>query len=94
MTTVIASAPGKAVLSGEYVVLEGAPAIATALNRRARIKLSKTQQEYHSVTAPGYMDGTWRFLQDRNGAFKWQDELPAASSFALLENVWKRIPAA
>ena len=92
MTTVTASAPGKAVLSGEYVVLEGAPAIATALNRRARIKLSKTRQEFHSVTAPGYMDGTWRFLQDRHGAFNWQDELPAASSFALLENVWKRIP--
>jgi len=92
MTTVTASAPGKAVLSGEYVVLEGAPAIATALNRRARVKLGKTQQEFHSVTAPGYMDGTWRFLQDRNGAFNWQDELPAASSFALLENVWKRIP--
>jgi len=92
MTTITASAPGKAVLSGEYAVLEGAPAIATALNKRASIKLSKTQQEFHSVTAPGYLDGTWRFLQDRDGAFQWQDELPAASSFALLENVWKRIP--
>jgi len=92
MTNVTASAPGKAVLSGEYVVLDGAPAIATALNRRVRVKLIDTQQEFHSVSAPGYIDGSWRFLQDRTGAFNWQDDLPAASTFALLENVWKRIP--
>ena len=91
MTIVTASAPGKAVLSGEYAVLDGAPAIATALNRRARIKLTSTQRKFHSVTAPGYLDGTWRFLQDRSGDLIWQDELPAASTFKLLENVWKRI---
>ena len=92
MTIVSASAPGKAVLSGEYVVLYGAPAIVTALNRRVNITLNSTQQEFHSVTAPGYVEGTWRFLQDRSGDFKWQDELPAASTFTLLENVWKRVP--
>lgn len=92
MMIVTASAPGKAVLSGEYVVLDGAPAIATALNRRARIKLSSKPQEFHSVTAPGYLDGTWRFRQDHSGNFIWLDELPEPSSFALLENVWKRIP--
>jgi len=92
MTVVSASAPGKALLSGEYVVLHGAPAIATALNRRVKITLASTQQEFHSVAAPGYVDGTWRFLQDCAGEINWQDELPAASTFALLENVWKRIP--
>jgi phosphomevalonate kinase len=91
MTIVTASAPGKAVLSGEYVVLDGAPAIATALNRRARIRLTSGPQEFHTVTAPGYLDGTWRFRQDRSGAFVWLDELPEVSSFALLENVWKRV---
>ena len=92
MTIVSASAPAKAVLSGEYVVLYGAPAIATALNRRVKITLTSTQQEFHSVTAPGYVEGTWRFLQDRSGDFNWQDELPASSTFALLEKVWKRAP--
>ena len=92
MTIVSASAPAKAVLSGEYVVLYGAPAIATALNRRVKITLTSTQQEFHSVTAPGYVEGTWRFLQDHCGDFNWQDELPASSTFTLLENVWKRVP--
>ena len=32
-----ASAPGKAVLSGEYAVLQGAPAIAMAVDCRARV---------------------------------------------------------
>ncbi len=92
MTIVNASAPGKAVLFGEYVVLFGAPAIAAALNRRVRITLDTAQHDFHSVTAPGYVDGTWRFLQDRNGEIDWQDEPPDKSTFALLENIWKRIP--
>jgi phosphomevalonate kinase len=74
MTIVTASAPGKAVLSGEYVVLDGAPAIATALDRRARITLTSVAQECHSITAPGYLEGTWRFRQDRNGDFIWLDD--------------------
>ncbi len=36
---VVASAPGKLVLIGDYAVLEGAPAIVLALNRRARVAL-------------------------------------------------------
>ncbi len=40
MTTIQASAPGKVVLSGEYAVLDGAPAIAMAVNRRAEVTIA------------------------------------------------------
>lgn len=38
MSVVAASAPGKVVLTGEYAVLSGAPAIAMAVNRRALVR--------------------------------------------------------
>ena len=37
MTTTGASAPGKALLCGEYAVLEGAPAVVAAVDRRVRV---------------------------------------------------------
>ena len=40
MTRVGASAPGKALLSGEYAVLEGAPAIVAAVDRRVEVRWS------------------------------------------------------
>ena len=38
----VSSAPGKLVLSGEYAVLEGAPALVTAIDRRARIRFEQS----------------------------------------------------
>ena len=40
---VTASAPGKLVLLGEYAVLDGAPALALAVDRRARVTLESTK---------------------------------------------------
>lgn len=39
MTSVVASAPGKLVLAGEYAVLAGAPAVSMALDRRAVVRI-------------------------------------------------------
>ena len=39
MAKIVASAPGKLIIAGEYAVLEGAPAIATAVDRRAVAEL-------------------------------------------------------
>lgn len=45
MSNSIASAPGKVVLGGEYAVLNGAPAIAMAVNRRAIVRASRAAGE-------------------------------------------------
>lgn len=51
MGRVTASAPGKVVLSGEYAVLDGAPAVAMAVNRRASATIDTGVPA--AVTSPG-----------------------------------------
>ena len=53
MTIVTASAPGKVVLSGEYAVLDGAPAISMAINRRAVVTLAPAGGRGPAVTSVG-----------------------------------------
>ena len=79
------SAPGKVVLSGEYAVLNGAPAICMAVNRRATVSLHSISEEYHRVTAPGHVEEPRRFLV-RDGVFGWLD---SSDEFELLEQVWR-----
>lgn len=90
MTNIYASAPGKAVLSGEYVVLDGAPALAVAVNRRATVSISSTKQRFHQVTAPGLSGETWQFEDDTEGSLRWQDET-AAELFSLFAGVWRQV---
>lgn len=54
MVSVVASAPGKLVVSGEYAVLEGGPAIVLALNRRARVRLSASDEGAYVIAAPEF----------------------------------------
>ena len=54
MRQVVASAPGKLVLCGEYAVLDGAPGISAALDRRAVV--SMTAADRWSVVCPGFID--------------------------------------
>lgn len=49
---IVASAPGKLFLIGEYAVLEGAPAILTAVDRRARVTLTDSADGHWHLTAP------------------------------------------
>ena len=66
---IVASAPGKLVLTGEYAVLEGAPAIVLALDRRARVTLRDNAGAGYVIDAPdlgvhdalGYLDGQQHF---------------------------------
>jgi phosphomevalonate kinase len=51
--TVLASAPGKLVLVGEYAVLEGAPALVLAVDRRVRVTIAPAAGEDTVVEARG-----------------------------------------
>jgi phosphomevalonate kinase len=52
MSQVLAQAPGKAVLIGEYAVLHGAPALAMAVNRHARVRIRACAADQCRVSAP------------------------------------------
>jgi phosphomevalonate kinase len=88
------TAPGKAVLSGEYVVLQDAPAIATAVDRRVRVTVAESSDEYHCISAPGYLEGSWHFRQGAGGEIAWRDRLPGPSAFALVEEICKSFDTA
>lgn len=80
-----ASAPGKVILCGEYAVLDGAPAIGMAINRRAIVSLSPSRDELHRVVAPGYLksEGKFRSLTD---GIEW---LQGKEKFGIVDAVWQ-----
>lgn len=82
---IAATAPGKVVLSGEYAVLNGAPAVCMAVNRRAVVTIEETNDDHHVVVAPGYVDEPRRF-QVRGDVFDWID---SSDEFGLLEHAWR-----
>lgn len=82
---VTASAPGKLVLSGEYAVLDGAPAICMAVDRRARVTISPSTAEHHTVAAPGFCSTVGSF-KTHNGDVEW---LAGGGDFRLVDDVWR-----
>jgi phosphomevalonate kinase len=78
-----ATAPGKLLLAGEYAVLDGAPAICAAIDRRAVVTISGSSAGCHVVAAPGFAAEIGRFRADRGGV-----EWLGGGSFALVEAVW------
>ena len=89
MSTVVASAPGKAVLCGEYAVLDGAPAVCMALDRRARVTVTPCEGDWIRVSAPGYttVEGLLRVV---GGNIEW---MQGASEFALVDAVLRTCAA-
>ena len=56
------TAPGKLILLGEYAVLEGAPCLATAVNRRVSVNVvSSHRQNHYTLSLPHTNIGTIRF---------------------------------
>lgn len=68
-----ASAPGKLVLVGEYAVLEGAPALVMAVDRRAHVLLEDCEGEECRIDAPdiGVIGAHWQM--DPDGCVRWND---------------------
>jgi phosphomevalonate kinase len=82
MNVVTASAPGKVIVAGEYAVLDGAPAICMAVNKRARVCISEAEEGQHTVTAPGF----------RSEPRYFSTIAEATSEFPLLAAVWQQSP--
>jgi phosphomevalonate kinase len=55
--TVVASAPGKIILAGEYAVLDGEPAISMAIDRRAVVTLDDSSDGECNLSTPGFSGG-------------------------------------
>lgn len=67
---VLAEAPGKLVMAGEYAVLAGAPALVVALDRRARVEVTPSDDDFFRVDAPDLgIRGARAQLQD--GCLHW-----------------------
>jgi phosphomevalonate kinase len=79
---VTASAPGKLVICGEYAVLDGAPAISAAVDRRAVVTVRPADAGV--VVSRGFRDGRHRF-GSRGGRVEWQ---PGTAALPLFEAGW------
>jgi phosphomevalonate kinase len=86
MSAITHSAPGKAVICGEYAVLRGGPAVAMALNRRAVVKIDAAKGDVCSIATPGFSEGSWSFRPGVPGVIDWLDE-PSPAGLRLPEEV-------
>jgi phosphomevalonate kinase len=89
MSGTVVTAPGKAVLCGEYAVLAGAPAICMAIDRRASVRVEDAEEQHGRVTTRGYADGTWRFVPGADGELWWLDPLPDGG-LPIVEAAWRQ----
>jgi phosphomevalonate kinase len=91
--TVSSAAPGKAVLIGEYAVLEGAPALAVAVNRCARVDVASTPGSPCRVSAVPAPPRPREFRLHSDGRIRWLDRGRSTADFELLEAVFGTAPS-
>ena len=90
MTRIVASAPGKLVLLGEYAVLEGAPALVLAVDRRAHATLASLDDDCWEIVSPTLRLRARLRLQD--GEATWLDA--ASAELAWVATLLASFPAA
>jgi phosphomevalonate kinase len=88
MMEITASAPGKQVLLGDYAVLEGAPALVLAVNRRAQARIVSRDDRVCDVYAPDLGVSAARMTIDDDGTLQWQCDEATAAKLTLVEHVW------
>lgn len=88
----VATAPGKVVLLGEYAVLEGAPALVQAVDRRCRVTLRECASDQCRIEAPQLGIDPVRFTPGGDGRLKWA-AMPAdfARTAALIDSALDHI---
>jgi phosphomevalonate kinase len=83
VSQVTTSAPGKIILCGEYAVLDGAPAIVTAVGCRAMATVKKISGTDSVIRAPGRANEEVTFKRDSSGFLHW-----ISGRFRLVEEVF------
>jgi len=96
--TVVVSAPGKAVISGEYAVLRGASGISAALDHRAVVSISASSDSamtgVHEVSTPGFAKGCKQFQWDDSAsALKWVDN-GSGCELPIVDCIWQELKVA
>lgn len=78
-THINTQAPGKLILLGEYAVLEGAPALVTAVDRYARVTLQPVGGTDFMVDAPVVGASAVPFHLRENGKLAFPDSIPSGT---------------
>ena len=81
------SIPGKVVISGEYAVLDGAPAIVSTLKQKVNITIQKSDKK-HNVYTTSVLEGVFPFTTDDDANILWPEADPGVFSL-LLQHAFK-----
>lgn len=89
----VAQAPGKLVLLGEYAVLEGAPALVLAVDREARVTLDTDPRAGCDLVleAPDIGVATACASTDPSGQLHWHDAVWPAQRLELVTRIWNAL---
>ncbi|MEM7279603.1 MAG: hypothetical protein AAF385_15935 [Pseudomonadota bacterium] len=66
-------APGKLMLAGEYAVLYGAKALATATSARLSARVEAIDGDFDELVAPGLLDEVRSFSRQPEGELRWRE---------------------
>ena len=92
------SIPGKIVISGEYAVLDGAPAIVSTLKQKVNITIQKSDKK-HNIYTTSVLQGVFPFTMDDDANVLWFEADPGVFGLLLQhalkilkpklkENIW------